>query len=138
AVKRSFVKTEFTRLMILSSKKSYLEESRLTFFINLMRRGYPHEKLELFAREVQYTSRVHVLLNKGSKPLHRGVPLLFPSGYNDVWKYINLNDVFEKITSYWARQGCSIAIELKGPVIKSLRRTENLFDKASRWNVELL
>ncbi|KAF8523384.1 hypothetical protein BDD12DRAFT_684017, partial [Trichophaea hybrida] len=138
AVKRSFIKAELTRLMILSSKKCFYEDSKRTFFINLMRRGYPHEKLDLFAREVQYTARVHVLLNKGSKRSQRGVPLLFPSRYNDVWKYINLKDVFDKITSYWSRNGCSVSDELKGPVIKSLRRTENLFDKASKWNVELL
>ncbi|KAF8535061.1 hypothetical protein BDD12DRAFT_659994, partial [Trichophaea hybrida] len=138
AVKRSFIKAELTRLMILSSKKCFYEDSKRTFFISLMRRGYPHQKSDLFAREVQYTSRVHVLLNQGSQRLHRGVPLLFPSRHNDIWKYINLNDVFDKITSYWARNGFSVSDELKGPVIKSLRRTENLFDTASKWNVELL
>src|SRR5262249_15826641 len=40
-VKKSFIKAELTRLMYLSSKKNYFEESKRTFLLNLRRRGYP-------------------------------------------------------------------------------------------------
>jgi hypothetical protein len=51
---------------------------------------------------------------------------------------MNLNEVFGKITGYWSHRGLVVPDELRGPVIKSLRRTQNLFDKASTWNVEVL
>jgi hypothetical protein len=138
SVKRSFIKAEMTRLLVVSSNKSLFEESRLEFYGNLLRRGYPQDKLKLWMREVQYTNRISVLLSKGNKNADRGVPLLFPSSYNDIWKYMNLNEVFGKITGYWSHRGLVVPDELRGPVIKSLRRTENLFDKASTWNVEVL
>jgi len=45
SVKRSFVKAELTRYMIVSSQKSFFEESMEMFFMNLRRRGYLADKL---------------------------------------------------------------------------------------------
>ena len=138
AVKRSFVKAELTRYMILSSKKSYFEESKRMFFMNLRRRGYPPDKLSEYERQERYEDRVSTLQNSGIKRQERDKPLLFPSIYNEVWRYINLNEVFDKMRSIWLRDGVQVPDSLKGPLVKSLRRTENLFDKVNVWNVELL
>jgi len=81
---------------------------------------------------------ISVLLRKGNKNVDWGVPLLFPSSYNGIWIYMNLNEVFGMITSYWSHRGLVVPNELRGPVVESPLHTENDFDMASTWKVELV
>ena len=63
---------------------------------------------------------------------------MLPSEYDEVWEYIDLKEVFEVMIQEWARCGESLPDSLHGPIIKSLRRTDNLFDKLSVWNKAIL
>jgi len=38
----------------------------------------------------------------------------------------------------WVHDKVEIPDSLKGPIIKSLRHSENLYDKVTQWNVETL
>ena len=73
--------------------------------MNLRRRGYPADKLKLFATMVQYGDRVSVLHNSVLKRQERDIPLLIPSRYNEVWNYIHLQDVFELMLDGWQESG---------------------------------
>jgi hypothetical protein len=134
SVKRSFVKAELTQFMIVSSQRFYFEESKETFFMNLRRRGYPADKLVEFGRQVTYADRFLVLTNTQQRSSERDIPLLIPSKYNGVWNMLKLRPVFEMLTSVWSANGVEIPNTLRGPIVKSLRRSENLFDKISAWN----
>jgi hypothetical protein len=138
SVKRSFVKAELTRFMIVSSLKSFFEESKEMFFMNLRRRGYPADKLVEYGKQVDYRSRSSVLRNSGNKRLEKQTPLLLPSSYNEVWNMLNLKDVCDIMLKTWVHDKVEIPDSLKGPIVKSLRRSENLYDKATKWNVETL
>ncbi|KAA8896223.1 hypothetical protein FN846DRAFT_764885, partial [Sphaerosporella brunnea] len=138
SVKRSLVKAELTRYMILSSQKCYFEESKRTLFMNLRRRGYPAVKLSEFEMQVQYETRLSVLQATGKKAADKEIPLLIPSLYNDVWNHLNLRPIFEAMTSTWSRNGVAIPDSLCGPLIKSLRRSDSFFDKTIKWNARIL
>jgi hypothetical protein len=138
SVKRSFVKAELTRYMIVSSQKSFFEESKEMFFMNLRRRGYPADKLVEYGKQVDYKSRSSVLRESGKKRLEKQTLLLLPSSYNEVWNMLNLKDVCDVMLKIWVHDKVEIPDSLKGPIIKSLRRSENLHDKVAQWNVETL
>jgi hypothetical protein len=102
--------------------------------MNLRRRGYPADKLVEFGRQVTYADRFSVLGNTRQRSSERDIPLLIPSKYNEVWNMLKLRPVFETMTSVWSANGVEIPATLRGPIVKSLRRSENLFDKISAWN----
>jgi len=106
--------------------------------MNLRRRGYPADKLVEYGRQVDYKSRSSVLRESGKKRLEKQTPLLLPSSYNEVWNMLNLKDVCDIMLKIWVHDKVEIPDLLKGPIIKSLRRSENLYDKVTQWNVETL
>jgi len=63
SVKCSFVKAELTRYIIVSSQRSYFEESKEMLFMNQRRRGYPADKLGEFGLQVRYADRSLTLGN---------------------------------------------------------------------------
>jgi len=138
SVKRSFVKAQLTRYIIVSSQKSFFEESKEMFFMNLRRCGYPADKLVEYGRQVDYKSRSSVLRESGMKRLEKQTPLLLPSSYNEVWNMLNLKNVCDIMLKIWVHDKVEIPDSLKGPIIKSLQRSENLYDKVTQWNVETL
>ena len=71
-----------------------------------------------------------VTLLKRKEPI-QGLPLMLPSSYDEIWEYIDIRKVFEGMRTEWRKNGESLPDSLHGPLIKSLRRSENLFDKFS-------
>jgi len=134
-VKRAFVKAELTRFMIISSHKDLYEEKVGEFMNALGRRGYPSDTLRRWRRMVRYEDRSFTLSKR--KETVSGLPLMLPSYYDEVWEYIDLRSVFGAMQQVWLRAG-DLPRSLDGPLIKSLRRTENLFDKTSAWNKAVL
>jgi hypothetical protein len=63
---------------------------------------------------------------------------MLPSSYDEIWEYTDLRDVFKVMRNEWMRCGEPLPLSLMGPLIKSLKRTENLFDKISSWNKAVL
>ena len=124
--------------MIVSSQKSFFEESKEMFFMNLRRHGYTADKLVEYGRQGDYKSRFSVLRKSRMKRLQKQTPLLLPSSYNKVWNMLNLKDVCDIMLRIWVHDKVEIPDSLKGPIIKSLQRLENLYDKVTQWNVETL
>jgi len=134
SVKHSFVKAELTRYMIVSSLRSYFEDSKETLFINLRRCGYPADKLAEFGLQVKYAERSLTLRNARQRSSERDIPLLIPSKYNEVWNMLNLRPVLDAMINVWQHDEVEIPKSLQGPIIKSLHRSENFYDKFSNWN----
>ena len=63
---------------------------------------------------------------------------MLPSSYDEIWEYTDLRDVFNIMRNEWVNCGEPLPPSLMGPLIKSLKRTENLFDKISSWNKAVL
>lgn len=120
--------------MILSSQISFFEESKETLFMNLHRRGYPVDKLAEFGPQVKYVDRVSVVRKTQQRPSKRDIPLLIPSKYNEVWNMLNLRPVLDAMTNCWLHDEVEIPKWLQGPIIKSLRRSDNFYHKFSKWN----
>jgi len=137
SVKKAFVKAELTRYMIISSQKSLFEERVLEFMEALLRRGYPGAVLKKWMKQVNYEERQMILFKKKTPGL-RGLPLMLPSSYDEIWEYIDLHSVFQTMVRTWAGVDEPLPESLRGPLIKSLKRTENLFDKYSAWNKAIL
>lgn len=135
-VKRAFVKAELTRFMVISSKQVLFEERRQEFIEALHRRGYPTGILRDWIKQVAYRDRAWTLSK--SKSSSRGLPLMLPSEYDEVWEYVDLKEVFGVMMDSWGHLGVPLPESLMGPLIKSLRRTDNLFDKLSSWNKAVL
>lgn len=135
-VKRAFVKAEMTRFMIISSTKKLYEEKLREFMTALGRRGYPSDKLQNWKRLVKYEDRLISLSKRKESSI--GLPLMLPSSYDEVWEYIDMRKVFEVMRTCWNTMEEPLPESLHGPLIKSLRRTENLFDKFSAWNKAIL
>jgi len=51
---------------------------------------------------------------------------------------LNLKDVCDIMLKIWVHDKVEIPDSLKGPIIKSLRHSENLYDEVTQWNVETL
>lgn len=137
AVKKAFVKAELTRFMVISSSSSLYEERVLEFQEALLRRGYVGDTLRHWMKMVKYEDRQIALLTK-KLPGNRGLPLMLPSSYDEVWEYTDLRSIFRVMMEEWANVGEPLPESLRGPLIKSLRRTENMFDKYSAWNKAIL
>jgi hypothetical protein len=134
-VKRAFVKAELTRFMTICSHEEFFEERVREFYEALARRGYPANTLRKWRSLVTYKDRaIQLLKKKDSKP---GLPLMLPSSYDEIWEYVDVKSVLTKMKTVWQTRG-AIPESLNGPLIKSLRRTENLFDKISAWNKAVL
>jgi hypothetical protein len=136
SVKRAFVKAELTRYMTISSTYELFEEKVQEFMIALSRRGYPADILAVWKKLVNYRDRHIVLFKK--KTTARGIPLMLPSAYDKVWEYIDLKDVFETMRNTWRTHPEPLPEAFNMYLIKSLRRTDNLFDKLSSWNKAIL
>jgi hypothetical protein len=136
SVKRAFVKAELTRFMVISSDRRLFEERVLEFMQALGRRGYPTDTLRVWKKQVKYEDRSHSLSKV--KDVSRGLPLMLPSEYDEVWEYVDLKEVFETMQRSWMKTKEPLPPSLQGPLIKSLRRTDNLFDKLSSWNKAIL
>jgi hypothetical protein len=134
-VKRAFVKAELTRFMIISSHEEFFEERVREFMEALGRRGYPSDTLRRWRKLVDFKERPHQLRKKKDVPA--GLPLMLPSSYDELWEYVDVKSVLTTMRSEWIKAG-SLPDSLEGPLIKSLRRTENLFDKISVWNKAVL
>ena len=134
SVKRSSVKAELTRYMIVSSQRSYFEESKETRFMNLHRRGYPADNLTEFELQVKYADHSLTLGKAWQRSSERDIPLLIPSKYNEVWNMLNLKPVLDIMINVGQHNEVEIPKSLQGPIIKSLRRLENFYDKFSKWN----
>jgi hypothetical protein len=63
---------------------------------------------------------------------------MLPSSYDEIWEYTDLRDVFKTMMDEWMKCGEPVPLSLMGPLIKSLKRTENMFDKFSSWNKAIL
>jgi hypothetical protein len=137
SVKKAFIKAELTRFMIISSQKQLFEERVVEFMQALARRGYPGNILTPWLKQVQYEER-QAALSKRKPPGFKGLPLMLPSTYDEIWEYIDLHSVFQRMIIEWAYVDEFFLESLRGPLIKSLRRTDNLFDKFSGWNKAVL
>jgi hypothetical protein len=135
AVKRAFVKAELTRFVTISSSKDLFEERIEEFTEALGRRGYPADTLQRWRRLVRYEDRQFILSSR--KDTAAGLPLMLPSSYDEVWEYVDVRSVFQTMRRTWESVG-PLPASLQGPLVKSLRRTENLFDKISGWNKTVL
>lgn len=135
SVKRAFFKAELTRFLVISSQKHLYEERVREFREALGRRGYPSVKLHGWSSMVKYQDRLSSLFKQ--KEIADGLPLMLPSQYDEVWEYMDLREVFTTMKSYWEHTG-SLPESLSGPLIKSLKRTDNLFDKIAVWNKAIL
>jgi hypothetical protein len=134
-VKRAFVKAELTRFMIICSQEESFEERVREFYEALARRGYPAIMLRKWRKMVAFKDRpLQLLKKKDSAP---GLPLMLPSSYDEIWEYVDVKSVLTTMKNHWKTRG-PIPESLNGPLIKSLRRTENLFDKISAWNKAIL
>lgn len=101
----------------------------------LGRRGYPSDILRIWKKQVCYEDRAWTLSKK--KTLPRGIPLMLPSEYDEIWEYADMSNILQVMKREWEEVG-EIPTSLQGPLIKSLRRTDNLFDKLSVWNKAIL
>jgi hypothetical protein len=137
SVKKAFIKAELTRYMIICSTKSLFEERVAEFMIALGRRGYPSTILHVWKKQVKYEDRMYSL-SKRKDTSSRGQPLMLPSSYDEVWEYTDLRGVFQTMMNEWVKCGEPLPESLLGPIIKSLKRTDNLFDKISSWNKAVL
>lgn len=135
AVKRAFVKAELTRFVTISSSRDLFEERVEEFTEALGRRGYPADTLQRWRRLVHYDDRQFILSSR--KDTAAGLPLMLPSSYDEVWEYVDVRSVFQTMRRTWESAG-PLPSSLQGPLVKSLRRTENLFDKISGWNKAVL
>jgi hypothetical protein len=133
AVKKAFIKAELTRFMNISSQEKLFEDRAYEFMESLSRRGYPADTLRRWFTQVKYEDRQISLLKKKVSG-YRGLPLMLPSSYDEVWEYMDLRKVFQAMIAKWSEVDEPLPESLRGPLIKSLRRTENLFDKFSSWN----
>ncbi|KAI7772861.1 hypothetical protein LA080_016316 [Diaporthe eres] len=134
-VKRAFVKAELTRFMTICSSQDLFEERVDEFMQALGRRGYPSDILHRWRRLVRYRDRMFVLAERKDK--QAGLPLMLPSSYDEIWEYLDVRSVLNVMRQHWVQAG-PLPDSLQGPLIKSLRRTENLFDKISAWNKAVL
>jgi hypothetical protein len=132
--KRAFVKGELVRLMLNSSKLSYFVGSRLEFFKNLRRRGYPSQTLLVWFRLVNWYERERRLYKVKSQD--SPLPLMLPSEYNPVWECVNVQQLTRTLYSEWYKGDVPTALER--PVIKSLAKSLSLFDSVSSWNLDIL
>ena len=137
AVKKAFIKAELTRFMVISSNKSLFEERTTEFMQALRRRGYPSDILHVWRKQVRYEDRAWSL-SKRKDQSTRGIPLMLPSSYDEVWEYIDVRSVLTEMQQHWNRCGEPLPPSLQGPLIRSFRRTDNLFDKLSAWNKAVL
>jgi len=106
--------------------------------MNMRPHGYLADKLVEYGKQVDYKSRSSVLRESGKKRLEKQTPLLLLSFYNEVWNMLNLKDVCNVMLKIWVHDKVEIPDSLKGPIIKSLCRLGNLYDKVTQWNVETL
>jgi hypothetical protein len=136
-VKKAFVKAELTRFMVISSSQRLFEEKVLEFMQALGRRGYPSTILRIWKKQVNYEDRWYSLFKKKDTSV-QGLPLMLPSSYDEIWEYTDLRSVFNVMMNEWVKCGEPLPPSLVGPLIKSLKRTENLFDKISSWNKAIL
>lgn len=137
AVKKAFIKAELTRFMVISSNKSLFEERVTEFMKALRRRGYPSDTLHIWRKQVKYEDRAWSL-SKRKDQSARGIPLMLPSSYDEVWENVDVKSVLLEMQKHWRTCGEPLPPSLQGPLIKSLRRTDNLFDKLSSWNKAML
>lgn len=137
SVKKAFIKAELTRFMVISSTKVLFEEKVQDFLRALGRRGYPSTILQHWKKQVRYEDRSYTLSKRKDESV-RGQPLMLPSSYDEIWEYTDLRSVFQTMMSHWVKCGEPLPPSLTGPLIKSLRRTDNLFDKFSSWNKAIL
>lgn len=136
-VKKAFIKAELTRYMVISSTRRLFEEKASEFMKALGRRGYPSTILHIWKKQVNYEDRSYTLSKRKDASV-RGQPLMLPSSYDEVWEYTDLRDVFKTMMDEWIKCGEPLPLSLFGPLIKSLKRTENMFDKFSSWNKAVL
>jgi hypothetical protein len=136
-VKKAFIKAELTRFMVISSTRALFEDRVAEFMKALGRRGYPSSILHIWKKQVRYEDRWYSL-SKRKDTTVRGQPLMLPSSYDEIWEYTDLQDVFSVMMNEWVQCGEPLPQSLFGPLIKSLKRTENLFDKFSSWNKAIL
>lgn len=136
-MKKAFLKAELTRFMVISSSKQLFEERVAEFLEALGRRGYPSDILHVWKKQVSYKERTYSLAKRKDGSA-RGLPLMLPSMYDEVWEYVDLREVFRTMHRVWVSTGTPLPDALHGPLIKSLRRRENLFDKFSSWNKAVL
>lgn len=136
-VKKAFIKAELTRFMIISSTKKLFEDRAQEFMKALQRRGYPLDTLRVWRKQVRYEDRSWSLYTIKDQTA-RGLPLMLPSSYDVMWEYIDVKSVFNAMKKSWVTAGEPLPPSLQGPLIKSLRRTDSLFDKLSSWNKAIL
>ena len=136
AVKKAFVKAELTRFCMLSSTKEAFEDKASEFMQALSRRGYPVDVLRRWWMQVCYEDRLRILSKR--KVQGQGLPLMLPSSYDEIWEYVDVKQVLQTMWTEWAKLKDPVPASLSGPLLKSLRRTENLFDKFSAWNKTVL
>ncbi|KAF1980662.1 hypothetical protein K402DRAFT_303073, partial [Aulographum hederae CBS 113979] len=137
AVKKAFIKAEMTRFMVISSTKSLFEERVTEFMKALRRRGYPSDTLHAWRKQVRYEDRAWSL-SKRKDQSTQGLPLMLPSSYDAMWEYIDVKSILSEMKNHWVTCGEPLPPSLHGPLIKSLRRTDSLFDKLSSWNKAVL
>jgi len=132
-VKRAFVKGELVRILLNSSKEQFFVETAQEFYSYLRLRGYPTQTLDNWFRLVTWEQQ-HRRLYK--EKVQTDMPLMLPSEYNPVWDCINSQQLTKVLYSEWSKGDVPTA--LQRPVIKSLARSQNLFDSVTKWNIDVL
>lgn len=119
-VKRAFVKAELTRFAIICAEEPGFLKSVDHFFAHLKRRGNPLETLNTCKKQVNYRNRRTFLSVIAGEIKNDCIPLMLPSKYNDVWKYIKMQDICDAIMPHW--NILELPNTVSGPLIKSLQK----------------
>lgn len=133
-VKRAFVKGELVRILLNSSTNVYFVDTCKKFYSNLRLRGYPPQILATWFRLINWDQQERRLFKEKSKD--SPLPLMLQSEYNPVWECINVQQLMKVLYSEW--QKGDVPESLQRPIIKSLARSQNLFDQVTRWNLDVL
>ena len=131
-VKRGLVIGEATRLALLSSEEASFKSEIARFKDQLLRRGYPDKAVIAWTRRVPWNRRF-VLLQK-ARTLEDSTPdiLRIPTTYNPLWENINLDKVFDAVTTEWRNVWESDTRPRK--LSLSQKRGESIMDLLSAWN----
>ena len=135
-VKKGIVIGETTRLALLCSEEMQFLRELADFRANLIRRGYPEKALFGWTSRVPWNHRFAVLdVNRNVKRT-RDELLRIPTTNNPIWEHINLQQVFDKVTTEWRNVWASDT-RPRG-LSTSQKRGESVMDLLSAWNKSVL
>jgi len=137
SVKRGLVKTELIRFSHISKKEHYFVQRREFLKRLLLLRGYPEIVLNPWMQQVTFGMR-----SKEERNLRSESRVLVKSEYNSIWEQVSLQDSWDETRANLgeSRFGFLDPVLPVFPkqVVKSLKRTESLWDTVRKLNKEML